>query len=163
MASLAADLPFDLGGDDPLNTVRDNFPRPVVNAGGADYGRDVAALDDLPDPEVLVSGDLNVAYAIARHWLQASDGLVEIGDETPYDSFDLRDYLGKRIVPGELRALEALAARCARQDPRVDTIAVTLSFLNGALSLTGRGVGSAGPFSLVLTVDGVTVQILQGA
>lgn len=121
-----------------------------------DYGTDVRALDDLPDPDALVSGDLNVAYALGRRLLQPTGVLLEIGDEEPYDSLDLREYLGKRLSPQEVRDLEAACERVLAQEERVETVSASVTFVAGAIAVSVSGEGSEGPFDLVLTVDNVT-------
>lgn len=130
-----------------------------------DYGTDVRCLDDVDDPEVLVSGDLGMAYALARRWLHNPEDFEEIGETEPYDCIDVREWLGNRFSltdRGVLDDLQTQAQQVLLGDPRVQTATVTATFAQGTLTLSARGVGAAGPFSLVLAVDGVTAQILRG-
>jgi hypothetical protein len=130
-----------------------------------DYGLDVLAVDDLTDPEQLVSGDLNVTYALARRWLTPTGALDEIGDPGPYDSIDAREWLGNRFSLTDRSVLDDLqtqAQQVLQGDPRVETATATVTYAAGVLTLTGQGVGTAGPFELVLAVDGVTATILRG-
>lgn len=121
-----------------------------------DYGTDVRAADDLPDPEALASGETNVAHAITRRLLQDPSANEDVGDEEPYACLDLRDYLGKRVLPTERRDLEAACERCIAEDPRVETVSVSISFSGGVLTAAVSGTGTEGPFDLVLSVDAVT-------
>jgi hypothetical protein len=121
-----------------------------------DYGTDVAAIDDLPDPEALVSDEMNVAYALARRLLTPAGAYEEIGDPDIYDSIDLRDYLGKRISETARADLEAAANRVLAEDPRVATVTATVTFAAGVLSVRVVGDGSDGPFSFVATVNLLT-------
>ncbi len=125
-----------------------------------DYGTDVKALDDLPDPEELVSGDLNVAYALGRRLLQPVDALEEIADLEEFACIDLRDYLGESIDDQELAALEQRVNEILAQDPRVDSVEATVSFNDGALSVDASGFGVDGPFSFVLSADALSVDLL---
>lgn len=132
-----------------------------------DYGVDVAALDDLPDPEVLASGELNVAYALGRRLLQPAGALEEIGDTAPYDSLDLRDWLGKRMSEADRADLEAQVVHVLSQDERVLTVAATVTLTAGAgttrkITVAVEVEGTDGPFSFVLSVDGVTATLLRG-
>jgi hypothetical protein len=130
-----------------------------------DYGLDLLAGDDLTDPEQFASGDLNVTYALVRRWLTPTGALDEIGDPGPYDSIDTREWLGNRFSlsdPGVLDDLQAQAQAVLVGDPRVETATATVTYAAGVLTLTGEGVGTAGPFKLVLAIDGVTTTVLRG-
>jgi hypothetical protein len=120
-----------------------------------DYGTDCLALDDLLDPGKLVSGEINVAYAIARRWLTPAGTMATIGDLAPYDCFDVRDYLGARYSLTDSRTIDeikTIAAQTASSDERVQSITVAASINQGRLSLTAQVIGTEGPFSLVLAV-----------
>lgn len=130
-----------------------------------DYGADALALLDLPEVEIMGTGDIVVAYAIGRRWLTPSGALEEIGDTEPYDSIDVREWLGRRFKVGDRSVLDDLqtqAAQVALGDLRVRSITVAATFTAGVLTLRGAGQGAKGPFSLVLSVDGLSAQILRG-
>lgn len=128
----------------------------------ADYGIDLLALDDLPDPEVLGQGELNVAYALARRLLQPANALAEIGEEKPFDSIDVRDWLGRRIDARDIRDLETQAAQVLEQDERVDRVDVSATRSSGQLRIEATGAGKDGPFELVLLVSEVSATLLGG-
>src|SRR5688572_26938929 len=128
----------------------------------ADTGVDVKALDDLPDPEEIAAGDLNVAHARGRLLLQPDDALEEIGDDEDCDSIDLRDYLGESMDDEELEELEARVNQILSRDPRVETVEASVTLTGGALRVEADGNGSEGPFSFVLSVDEVSATILAG-
>lgn len=124
------------------------------------YGTDVQALDDLPDPEVLASGDLNVVYALARRLAQDPDALEEIGDTNEYDSINLNDWLGGDFDLTDRTVLDDLqqqATQVLRKDPRVLDVTVQATYATGTLQVVVKGQGSDGPFGFVLpiTADGV--------
>lgn len=130
-----------------------------------DYGTDVLALDDLVDPEQLVSDDLNLAYALGRRLLTPDGTMAAIGDTAPYDSIDLRDWLGQRLNPNDPNVLDDLQLQCRQvlsQDPRVDMVTVLATFAAGTLAVSVAGSGTDGPFSFVVKVDNLTAQILRG-
>jgi hypothetical protein len=128
----------------------------------ADYGVDVKALSDLPDPEEIATGDENVAHALGRLLLQPDTALDEIGDNEDCDSVDLRDYLGESMSAEDVRQLEARIVKILSRDPRVETVEVSVTLTAGELSVEVDGNGTEGPFSLVLTVDEVSASILAG-
>lgn len=131
-----------------------------------DYGTDVLALDDVEDPEVLASGDLNVAYALARRLLTPTGALEEIGETEPYDSIDVREWLGNRFRLTDRSVLDDLQTQAAQvlgADPRVETVdSVVVTYAQGTLTLTARMSGAAGPFALILSVNGVSASLLRG-
>jgi hypothetical protein len=128
-----------------------------------DYGTDIAALTDLPDPEVLVSGETNAAYAEARRLLTPTGALEEVGETAPYDSMDVRDWLGQRLDATTLDDLQAQVSQVLVEDPRALAADVSVPPLAaGALRISSQVEGTQGPFSFVLTVDGVTAMLLRG-
>lgn len=130
-----------------------------------DYGTDVLALDDLVDPETLASAELNLAYALARRLLTPAGTMALLGDTAPYDSIDIRDWLGKRFAANDSTVIDDLQLQCRQvlaQDERVDSVLVTATFLAGTLSVAVDGTGGQGPFDFVLKVNNVTAQILRG-
>jgi hypothetical protein len=128
------------------------------------YGTDVQALFDLPDPEVLCSGDLNVAHALSRRLANDSDAMEEIGDNDEYDAINLNDWLGgdfdltNRTVTDDL---QQQAQQVLLKDPRVLTVVVQATYTNGALSVKVTGQGADGPFSFVLPIPLVTAPLLS--
>jgi hypothetical protein len=131
-----------------------------------DYGVDVQALDDLNDPEILVSGDLNVAYALARRLLTDPEAMTEIGDTSPYDSINIRDWLGARFQLSDRSVIDDLQQQCRQvlsQDPRVVTVDVRITFNQGVLNVAVSVNGTNGPFAFVLSVNGVNAAFLRSA
>ncbi len=127
-----------------------------------DYGTDLAAVFDSSDPEVLASGEQNAAYAIARRWLTPSGALADVGETGEYDSIDLYEWLGKRVlVASDLDDLKTQAEQVALEDPRVLSIVVTPSFNNGVLTVTAQAIGTQGPFTLVVAIGNLTEPLIQ--
>lgn len=131
-----------------------------------DYGTDLLALDDLPDPEQIADQDLNVAYALARRLCQPADALAETGDTAPYDCFDIREYFGQRFSLTDRTILDGIQQRARSvlgRDLRVASVSVTTTFTAGRLALSVQGLGANGPFAFVLQTNGVTAQLLRGS
>lgn len=130
-----------------------------------DYGSDVLALDDLTDPEQIVSGDLAAAYELARRLVTPDGAYAEIGDTAPYDSLDLREYMGARINLYNRAEIDRLQAKCRQvleRDPYVQRVAVVATFAAGTLSVSVQGEGAEGPFAFVVGVNSVSVSFFKG-
>lgn len=129
----------------------------------ADYGTGLAALFGLPDTDSTVSGDVNVAYALALKLTTPPGALAEVGETDHYDSIDITEELGGDWDDARTDALRARATVVLQGDPRVAVVDVQVSFNAGVLTVTVNGSGSNGPFSFVLRSDGVNLpQILVG-
>lgn len=129
-----------------------------------DYGTDVQALDDLPDPEVLVSGPLNVAYAMARRLCQDADVLEEIGDDEEFDSINLNDWMGGDYDindPSTIDDIQQQVTQVLLKDVRVASVTVKATIVAGLLQVAAQGFGAAGPFGFVITIDGVSAPLIE--
>lgn len=130
------------------------------------YGSDIAALTDLPDPEIIVLEDDCAAFACARRWLTADGALQEIGETEQYDSIDVTEWLGGNIDlndPSVINDLEAQATQVLYDEPYAQGgVQVTASYNGGKLTLTGIVKGAPGPFSLVIAngAAGVTADLI---
>jgi hypothetical protein len=130
-----------------------------------DYGTDVQAVDDLPDPEVLCSGDTNVAYALARRLANDADAMEEIGDTNEYDAINIADWIGGDFDLTDRTVIDDLqqqATQVLLKDPRCLSVTVQATYANGALAVKANGLGADGPFGFVLPVtsDGVQAPFL---
>lgn len=125
-----------------------------------DYGVDVKALDDLPDPEELVSGEENAAYAQGRRLLTPDGAHEEYGDSAQLATVDLRAYVGKRMSEDERQELEEDVAVILSQDERVLSQESSVALGAKKLEVSSDAKGREGPFKLVLSVDGVSAQLL---
>jgi hypothetical protein len=123
------------------------------------YGVDVAGLEDIADPEVLVSEDTTVAFSLARRLMQDSDALEEIGDLDEYDSINLNDWLGGDFDLTDRAVLDDLqqqATAACLKDRRARTLTVQAFYTTGTLTVEVNGQGADGPFGFVLSIDGVS-------
>jgi len=129
------------------------------------YGTTIQALTDLPDPAVLCSEVVAAAYACARRWATPPGALADIGEIEPYESIDVRDWLGSRFNLTDqsvLNDLERQATIALYDEPYVQSATVRVTFAAGILTLIGQVQGAQGPFTLVFAAGpaGVTAQIL---
>lgn len=127
----------------------------------ADYGTDVNAVLDRPDPETLATGTRNLANRLARRLLTTNGALTDIGDEAQYDTLNLRDWLAARPSGSDIGNLNTSMQQILAQDEEVDTVTASATWAAGVLSVTVNGVGSAGPFEFLLTIGDVSSAVLR--
>lgn len=106
----------------------------------------------------LVSGPEMMAQVCLRRLFCRKGSLFS----DPLYGIDLRDFLNTKILTAaDVARISSLAKSELLQDERIAQVSVTGAFAAGTLTLTIVGTGGSGPFSLVLAVDAVTVQILS--
>jgi hypothetical protein len=126
-----------------------------------DYGVDVSTfVDGDLDPYFRpLSGPRAVAEAVVRRWTTPGGGLF-------FDlSFgvDVRELVSRAMTPQAIFALGAQLAAQAEEDDRVQSALVDVSFDGRTRKLTVRAeIRTAhGPFALVVSVDRLSVDILE--
>jgi phage baseplate assembly protein W len=127
----------------------------------ADFGIDIACVDDLDPGWELVSGRKALGQALARRLSTPRGGLFY----APTYGYDLRAWLNADLDAIDVFAIAAgVEAECER-DPRVQRAAASVSFESTTerLRVTVYVVDAEGPFELVLDVSAVTVEILKAA
>src|SRR5690349_17455127 len=79
------------------------------------------------------------------------------------NTLDARDFVGDGVSQKDLPKIGGLCQGALLGDPRIATANVLASFTPSTKTLTLNitGTGSQGPFSLVLSVTAVTVEILR--
>jgi hypothetical protein len=123
---------------------------------------DIKALDDLPDPEELVSGDENIAYAQARRFLQPDGALEDIGDDGEFASMDVRDALGRRMDETDRADFEATANLVATADEeRINSAEVVVSLGGNVMTIEETHETATGEYRMVLRVDDVSATLLK--
>jgi hypothetical protein len=119
-----------------------------------DYGSDFGGVMDLSPSLGLVSGRLALAQAIARRLTTPRGSLFY----DPDYGYDLRQHLNAPAP--RLGVVEAQTSTEVLKDERVLDVEVDVTFTEGLLSVTLRLFDAGGPFSLVLNVSQVTVELL---
>lgn len=123
----------------------------------ADFGSCWSCVTDLVMPSTMATGFQCIAEAIARRWQTPRGGLVD----DPTYGFDLTDYILDDLDVTTLARVAQAAATEAEKDERVRTATVTITLNAGALLVAGLITTAAGPFRLVVSIDKVTVALLQ--
>lgn len=126
------------------------------------YGIGIAAITDRPDPEVRVSGLLHVGHRLARRLFTPNGALLAIGDDAPYETLNLRDWIGARPTAAEVEQLNTAMAGILSADEAVETVTAAATFVGGLLSVAVEGTGAEGPFAFVITADAVTGAQIRG-
>lgn len=124
----------------------------------ADYGTDLSALPDLSFN--LQSGSANLAEAIARRLVTPRGGLFY----DPSYGLDLRQYLGEALTDEVRYEIETLVGAECEKDERILSARATL--IDGppqarSLQVAVELETADGPFRFVLSINGVTVEVLR--
>lgn len=123
----------------------------------SDLGTTLSCVFDCTDEYAVVSGRTCLAQALARRLVTARGGLID----DPNYGFDLTQFLNADMSPTDIAQAESGTEAECLKDERVlaadATVAVTPA---QALIVTITITEADGPFSLVLAVSDVTVQLL---
>jgi hypothetical protein len=124
-----------------------------------DLGTDIRALDDLSPQMNLQSGLPNLGEAIARRLQTPRGGLFY----EPNYGIDVRSWLNEAMTADDVfRAKVAIEAECEKDERVLAADAtVTLNQPQQTLTISLQLTLASGPFRLVLSVDQVSVTILE--
>lgn len=126
------------------------------------YGRDLYSLEDV-DPDRVVS-DVELVAQDAYWRLKTPRGAGILSKDAPNYGIDLLDWLGAEMTQAQLAAIPAIVRAELAKDERLLEVTVQASYEggpNGVLTLTIDGDTAAGPFTLVVAVDELTVELLK--
>lgn len=127
-----------------------------------DFGTDTSCTDSIRTGR-FSSGLRLVAEAIYRRFITPRGTLVGGEDEANY-GLDLADEIGSAVSPALVAALGGKIENEALKDQRVDTAVATVTSTQNGPSVSWEiaiaCTTGAGPFSLVIGVEGVTVSLL---
>lgn len=127
-----------------------------------DFGHDLACVNDLDPTMREVEGGRLVQEVIARRCITAPDMNID----APGEGIDVRESLGDDVTESDMLQLRADVLRESTADPRapIATVNMTLDQVDGDTRATidVNPEGAAGPFSLVVTPDKLTLEILRG-
>ncbi len=106
-----------------------------------------------------IAGPVVVAESVARGWETNPGDLPWSTD----DGADISRYLNADISPADTLAIAIGLEEDAKRDERVDAIDVAVAFddASSSLDITGNGLTSAGPFTLVLSPDDLTIAAIK--
>ena len=125
------------------------------------FGTDVSSFKegDLDPFFGLIAGARVIAEAIVRRWTTPEGGLFY----DPSFGRDVRALIGQACTAQSLFALRAQLAAQAEEDERVleATIDVALDIATRTLRIRGEIRTALGPFSLVVSIDQLSVELLE--
>jgi hypothetical protein len=124
-----------------------------------DCGLDVSSFPDLDPSFTLIGGFRVVAEAIARRFITPKGTL----SRDPNYGFDVRSLLNEKFTPSNLYLWRRFMIAQAELDERVLSADITLTpgADNRSLRIHAAIVTAQGPFSMVLDVSHVRVELLQ--
>lgn len=123
-------------------------------------GADVSCVSGLDPLFTLVTGRTALGQAIARRLQTPRGTLAWIGDTADYGD-DVRQHLGDDLTPRLASLIASRVEAEALADERVRAATATVTLLAGALRVGLQLADAAGPFRLTLSIDAVTVAVLQ--
>lgn len=129
-----------------------------------DFGTDTSCLTGLRTGR-LASGVQLVAEAIYRR-LSTPRGMLRGGDDEANYGIDLADMIGQVSTPSQVAALPGQIQSEVKKDERVQEVTVTATAATGSAgdvtwAISIECTTALGPFSLVLSVNAVTVELLN--
>lgn len=131
-----------------------------------DFGTDVDVSTDLPLRRQLVSGKANLGRALVRRLMTPRGALAIVGEDPNY-GLDVRQLLNEQMTPTAKATWQSKIARECEKDERVLGCVASIQFNAGAstatITLTIATADTSAPFSLVVAVSALTVQLLEAA
>ncbi len=123
----------------------------------ADLGTDVSCVFDATPNMAMVSGRRCLAEAVARRLITPRGRLIG----SPNYGFDLTQYLNDDLTAGDLIRIAAGATSEVKNDERVLAATVSIALAFGVMTVKVLLEDATGPFTLVLSISDVTVEILK--
>ena len=143
----------------PLLTSGGSSPPLPTKSAGVDFGTDVSTFPKVDTTFSTISGFRVLAEALARRLLTRR-GLLTFH---PDYGRDMREYNNESIDDAALARLKQEAAQELRQDERVADADATVTYTSGTLAVSCKVVTASGPFSFVLSLSKLDVQLYIGA
>ncbi len=123
----------------------------------ANYGTALSCVSDISAESRTVTGNRVVAEAIARRLMTPRGRLIGY----PNYGYDLTQFVNADVGPRELAAMRAgIVAECLK-DQRVAGATADVTLASDVLTVTIKLDAALGPFSLVLSVTALTVELLD--
>ena len=119
-------------------------------------GSDLSCVTDIDPTGAEVSEKLLLAQALARRLTCPRGRLI---DDANY-GYDLNQWLNADVGPAEIAQIQSQAQAECLKDERVQSCTVAVSFIGGVMLVSLAIVSALGPFPLVLSVNGLSTQIL---
>jgi phage baseplate assembly protein W len=129
-------------------------------AAAPDFGSDVSTFPAFDTSFAIVTGFQVLAQALARRLLTRK-GLLP---SHPDYGVDLRLYLNEAVDDSALTRMRAEVVHELQQDERVQAVDASVLFspATGVLTATVQGTTAEGPFSFVLALSQVSINLYLG-
>jgi hypothetical protein len=130
----------------------------LLTVPATDYGSDVAMEPDFDETWTLITGRRVMAERLVRRFTTPKGTLPF----WPDDGFDVRDWLREEISRATLHELRQSLVNEGEKDEQLLSLDVSITFnpSSETLSVTLSCVDADGPFTLVLNVSALTVDLL---
>lgn len=128
-----------------------------------DFGQDLELGDGFSSHFPLASGHRNLLLALFRRL--STSPTDECSEIYAGECLDVRELFAARLDPSRLQGIARAVERTCLYDERIDsaTCKATMDSPQKKLTLSVNLIpSSAAPFALVLSTDGLTVEILNG-
>lgn len=122
----------------------------------ADLGTDISCTLDSPPEMGEVTGRTCLAQAIVRRLITPRGRLI---DDPDY-GYDLSQYLNDDLARSDLARIQFESESECTKDERVLSASVVLTVASGTMTAIVTLQDADGPFTLVLAINDVTVQLL---
>lgn len=123
----------------------------------ADFGIAWSCVTDFTPTFARVTGRRLLAEACVRRITTRKGQLID----DPNYGIDVRDWLNESMTPPQLARLAGTIDGELVRDERILSSKSVASFVNGVLTVTVALEDGDGPFTLVASVDALTVQLLS--
>ena len=117
----------------------------------ASFGQTWGGVTDLSTPSIMVSGNTAIAQMILKRFTTPRGRCLT----DPNFGLDLTQYISKTMSQAQAVSLQRQCNQEATKDERVSSAAIALTFLGGAISVSGTVQTASGPFQFVGVVGSV--------
>jgi phage baseplate assembly protein W len=125
----------------------------MSNAGAqTNFGSCWGGVTDVTTPSVMVTGNTAIAQMLLRRFTTPRGRLLS----DPNFGLDLTNYVNTAVTSATLASLAKQCNQEATKDERVRSAAITLTFLTGAITISGTVTTANGPFTFVGVVGVVS-------
>lgn len=123
-----------------------------------DFGSDLSCVNDCTPDFAEVTGRILIAQRVARRYITPRGRLID----DPNFGFDMTQFVNDDLSPADIARIRAGAEAEALKDEEVLAASVSIAVsVVGLMIVTVILQDAKGPFTLVLNVSEVTVQILS--
>lgn len=119
-------------------------------------GSDLSCVADIDPAGAEVTEKLLLAQALVRRLTTPRGRLI---DDANY-GYDLNQWLNADVGPAELAQIQAQSQAECLKDERVQSATISVTFIANVMIVSVAIVAALGPFQFVLSIGGVTPQLI---